>query len=51
MGRFVRWLVKKNNLRDIVFDEKSSLVWILIDGKRSIYDIALKMENGLGDTE
>ena len=51
MERFVRWLVKKNNLSDIVFDEKSSLVWLLIDGKRSIYDIAIEMAKGLGDTE
>ena len=51
MERFVRWLVKKNNLSDIVFDEKSSLAWLLMDGKRSIYDIALEMAKWLGDTE
>ncbi len=51
MERFVRWLVKKDNLSEIVFDEKSSLAWILIDGRRSIYDIALEMAKGLGDTE
>ena len=27
------------------------LVWLLIDGKRSIYDIALEMAKGLGDIE
>jgi len=43
--------VKKNNLSDIVFDDKSSLAWTLIDGKRSIYDIALEMARRLGDTE
>lgn len=51
MERFVRWLVKKDNLSEIVFDEKSSLAWILIDGRRSIHDIALEMAKGLGDTE
>lgn len=49
--KFARWLVKKNNLSDIVFDDKSSLAWTLIDGKRSIYDIALEMAKRLGDTE
>jgi hypothetical protein len=49
--RFARWLVKKNNISDIVFDEKSSLVWLLIDGKRSIYEIMLQMSRQLGDTE
>ncbi len=28
--KFARWLVKKNNLSDIVFDDKSSLAWALI---------------------
>ncbi len=49
--RFARWLVKKNNISDIVFDERSSLVWLLIDGKRSIYEIMLQMSKQLGDTE
>lgn len=43
MERVARWLVKKSNISDMVFDEKSSLVWLLIDGEKSIYDIAMEM--------
>lgn len=48
--RFARWLVKKSNISDMVLDEKSSSVWLLIDGERSIYDIAMEMAKKTGDT-
>lgn len=51
MERVARWLVKKSNISDMVFDEKSSLVWLLIDGEKSIYDIAMEMAKKTGDTE
>jgi hypothetical protein len=41
--KFVRWLVKKSNVSDIVLDEMGSMVWQLCDGTKTIYDIALAM--------
>lgn len=49
--KFARWLVKKNNISDIKLDDKCSAVWILIDGKRNIYEIALEMAKQFGDTQ
>lgn len=38
--RFVGFLANKEPIRDILFDEMCSSAWLLIDGERSIYEIA-----------
>ena len=49
--RFARWLVNKSNISDIEFDKNCSAAWLLIDGKRNIYEIALEMAEICGDTK
>lgn len=49
--KFAAWFVKKNNTSDMVMDNNSSAVWLLIDGKRNIYEISKIMAEKLGDTE
>lgn len=49
--RFVRWLVKKSNVSDIELDKQCSSAWLLIDGEKNIYEIALKMAEICGDTK
>lgn len=49
--KFARWLANKNNVSDIELDEKSSAAWLLIDGKKNIYEIALEMAEVCGDTQ
>ena len=46
--RFVRWLVRKPNVSDMVLDELGSKVWLLIDGKTTVYDIGKKFEDKFG---
>lgn len=48
--RFARWLVKKSNISDIEFDENCSAAWLLIDGKRNLYEIAAEMSGKTGDS-
>lgn len=38
--RFAGWLVKKSPANDITFDEMSSITWLLVDGKRTIFEIS-----------
>jgi len=38
--RFLGLLVKKEPIRDMLFDDKCSCAWHLIDGERTIYEIA-----------
>ena len=38
--RFAGWLVKKSPANDITFDEISSMTWLLMDGKRTIFEIS-----------
>ena len=49
--KFARWLANKSNVSDIELDEKSSAAWLLIDGKKNIYEIALEMAEVCGDTQ
>lgn len=48
--KFVRWLVKKPNVSDMAFDERGSAVWLLIDGKATVYDIGKKLEEKFGSS-
>lgn len=47
--KFARWLVKKSNISDIELDERCSHAWLLIDGEKNIYEIAVKMAEMYGD--
>jgi len=38
--RFAGWLVKKSPANDLSFDEISSMTWLLVDGKRTIFEIS-----------
>lgn len=38
--RFAGWLVKKSPANDLTFDELSSTTWLLVDGKRTIFEIS-----------
>ena len=38
--RFIGWLYKTSPSCDITFDELCTKAWLLIDGKRCVYDIA-----------
>lgn len=46
--KFVRWLVRKPNVSDMALDELGSTVWLLIDGKTTVYDIGKKFEDKFG---
>ena len=48
--RFAGWLVKKKPNCDMEFDDRCSAAWLLIDGDRSIFDIAKIMAKKYGDT-
>lgn len=37
--RFLRWLVKKPLVSDLEFDKAGSIVWLAIDGHRTVYEI------------
>lgn len=45
--RFAGWLVKKSPANDLTFDDMSSITWLLVDGKRTIFEISkiVNMEN------
>lgn len=47
--RFLRWLVRKPRVSDIEFDEIGSLVWLLIDDERSVYQIGQELREKLGE--
>ena len=38
--KFVGWLYKTSPACDVTFDELCTKAWLLIDGEKSIYDIA-----------
>lgn len=40
LRRFAGWLVKKSPSIDITFDELSSTTWLLVDGKKNIFEIS-----------
>ena len=46
--KIVSWLFKKPYTSDIELDELGSKVWLYIDGKRTIYEIAKKNEELYG---
>lgn len=38
--KFLAWMVKRNPVTNLKFDDRCSTVWKYIDGERTIYDIA-----------
>ncbi|HZK52914.1 MAG TPA: PqqD family peptide modification chaperone [Desulfosporosinus sp.] len=38
--RLAGWLVKKSPANDLTFDELSSMTWLLVDGKKTIFEIS-----------
>lgn len=46
--RFVRWLFKKPKVSDVELDKLGSRVWLLIDGKSSVYDIGQSLLQEFG---
>jgi hypothetical protein len=46
--KLMRWLVKKPNVSDIELDKLGSSVWLLIDGKSSVYDIGQSLLKEFG---
>jgi len=38
--KFAGWLMKKSPYSDITFDEMSSMTWLYVDGKRTIFEIS-----------
>jgi hypothetical protein len=48
--KFIRWLVKKPNISDVELDKVGSVVWTLIDGESSVYDIGQGLINEFGSS-
>lgn len=48
-NRLAQLLLKKPKISQIHLDEMGNFIWPLIDGKRSIYDIALLVKDRFGD--
>lgn len=40
LTKFAGFLAKKKPIKDMIFDEMSSSAWLLIDGERSVFEIA-----------
>lgn len=40
LTKFAGFLAKKKPKKDMIFDEMSSSAWLLIDGERSVFEIA-----------
>lgn len=47
--RFLRWLVKKPATSYIELDDIGTIVWLSIDGEKSVYDIGQELKNRLGE--
>lgn len=47
--KFARWLVKKPYVSDVELDELGSAVWQLIDGKRTLHEIGVKLVEQFGE--
>lgn len=45
----IRWLFKKQKTSDIKLDPRGSTVWLNIDGKKTVYDIAKILSDKFGD--
>ena len=48
--RFAGWLVKKSPCNDLTFDEMCSKTWLLVDGKRTIFEISKLVNNDNKDS-
>ena len=48
--RFAGWLVKKSPANDMTFDEMSSRTWLLVDDKRTIFEISKLVNKDNEDT-
>ncbi|PKM94817.1 MAG: PqqD family protein [Firmicutes bacterium HGW-Firmicutes-1] len=48
--RFAGWLVKKSPAHDLTFDELSSITWITVDGKKTIFEISKLINKDNKDT-
>ena len=48
-NRLAQLLLKKPKISQIHLDEMGNFIWPLIDGKRSVYDIALLVKDRFGD--
>lgn len=48
--KFSGWLIKKSPTCDITFDKLCTKAWLLIDGKRSVYEICNTMAKETGET-
>ncbi len=48
-NRLAQKLLKKPRTTFIKFDETGSFVWLLIDGKKSVYEIAVCIEEHFGE--
>lgn len=49
MNKIAQTLFKKPRISHIHLDDLGSFVWLLIDGKNSVYDIAASVEKHFGD--
>lgn len=49
MNRIAQTLFKKPKTSYIHLDELGSFVWLMIDGKKSIYDIAVSVDEHFGE--
>lgn len=49
LERLVRLFIKRPEVTTIELDEIGSTVWKLIDGRRNVYDIGLKIKELYGD--
>ncbi len=47
--KFVGFMIKKEPNKDMLFDDMCTSVWLLIDGERSIYEIARIQSHKTGD--
>lgn len=48
--KLIRWLVKKPYISDMELDEMGSSVWLMIDDKKSVYDIGQELVRKFGKT-
>jgi len=47
--KFARWLVNKPTVSDVELDNLGSKVWMSIDGKNTVYDIGVILEQTFGE--
>lgn len=49
--KFASWLVRKSNVSDLTLDQQGSTAWLLMDGEKNIYEIAMEMSQVFGETK